>query len=351
MKKKIILISFITLAIVLLTFAFFWQKAAYNNGFYRKVLSQKNELKKQINLENVTSLACNTNSDIWIQQRDNPLTIITVNDSLNSQKETKILPPRYFNLKLRNYYYSNTDFSTMLTNESGDIARITKDKSEYFKVRYPKFDLSISSSPNTIFVRSFVRIKGQNRLQITKIKITDTASVLSSYILPKQIDGIFCADGRLNYDPENSRLYYMYYYRGEFLCLDTNLNLLYKAKTIDTVHVAKLGIKYYKESSTPSKATLKRTVTGVSRLVNHYFNVGNNNIYILSALKADNQSATDFLAKNTIDVYSAGHGNYLYSFDIPKYRETKLREFRIKGNNFYAFYKNNLVWYSLDELK
>lgn len=139
----------------------------------------------------------------------------------------------------------------------------------------------------------------------------------------------------------------MYFYRGLVLCLDTNLNLKYKLKTIDTVTKAAIKIGLYKEKLKDGSSISRITQTTPTELTNRYLTTYEDKIYILSGLKADNDLTTEFNKNQPIDVYSINNGKYLYSFYIPKYKEQKVNFFQIKKNKIIAIFGTNLVTFDL----
>src|SRR5690606_27633545 len=81
-------------------------------------------------------------------------------------------------------------------------------------------------------------------------------------LLQKQIDGIICTDGILVYDSEQQRLFYVYYYRNQFLCLNSTLDLLYRGNTLDTISRVKISI-------TSQNGSHERTLATPPRIVNN----------------------------------------------------------------------------------
>jgi hypothetical protein len=61
-------------------------------------------------------------------------------------------------------------------------------------------------------------------------------------VLKKQVDGIFCRDGLLIFNPKLKKLVYCYLYRNQFVVTDTNLKVEYVGKTIDTISRAKIKL-------------------------------------------------------------------------------------------------------------
>ncbi len=71
-----------------------------------------------------------------------------------------------------------------------------------------------------------------NSAILRKIDIDKRENVLlksradQRYVLRKQVDGLLCTDGYLQYSKQFHQLVYTYRYRNQFICLDTNLNVV-----------------------------------------------------------------------------------------------------------------------------
>lgn len=168
------------------------------------------------------------------------------------------------------------------------------------------------------------------------------------FLIKRKIDGNFCTDGLLKLDAKSAKLFYMYFFRGEFICLDTNMNLRYTAKTIDTIKIRPISTatisKFIgKNHSTSTK--LDKPITPVNRIYTLY----QNHIYLLSAIKADNENKADFRNNQIVDIYSQNNGNYLYSFYIPNYEGGKAQDLKIKDGFLYAVYKSQVVKFQLKD--
>src|SRR5690606_22443648 len=118
------------------------------------------------------------------------------------------------------------------------------------------------------------------------------------------------------------------YYIGEFLCSDTNLNLVYRAKTIDTVKNVDIESKV-KSSKIDNQSVQVLIHSKPPKIVNRYLTINDNKLYVLSRSISDNEHRSATKKNSSIDVYSIGKGKYLYSFYIPKYRNIKVQEFKI----------------------
>jgi hypothetical protein len=149
--------------------------------------------------------------------------------------------------------------------------------------------------------------------------------LLDPNLIKKQIDGIFCADGMLQYSKLLNRLIYTYYYRNEFIVYDTNLNLDYRGHTIDTFSIAQIKRAYV--SST------KTHVLTSAKLINSESRVCGNYLFIRSNLLAKNDIKRMLEINDIIDVYDLRNNKYKFSFTLPHYDpENMLREFWVYNN-------------------
>ena len=145
----------------------------------------------------------------------------------------------------------------------------------------------------------------------------------------------------MNFDHVTSQIIYVYNYRNQFLCLDTNLNLLYRSKTIDTVSQANIKVSGISSDNviTMSKPPL---------IVNKSSFVSNNFLFINSQLMADNDIVNFFKSSSTIDVYSMILKKYLYSFYLRDYDGLKIKDFIVSEKQLIATSGNNILVYKLE---
>jgi hypothetical protein len=148
----------------------------------------------------------------------------------------------------------------------------------------------------------------------------------------------FATDGFLYYDADSRQACYSYFYQNGFICMDTNLNLLVKARTIDTltkreIKVARVG----------SSLTMKQPPAFVNSV--GFLSAGK--LYLQSMLKADNELPLDYAENTVIDAYSVTNGNYIASFYIPPYKGNKPYMFNVIDKKLYATYGKTVVVYDL----
>ncbi|WP_152541986.1 hypothetical protein [Pedobacter sp. V48] len=285
---------------------------------------------------------------IYLKDYNNPVMQYVVDPLRGRIRKNKLVVPASFNMQGGNVNFDRLDTAIHMTNGIGQIAVMSDSGNQFWKLLGMSFDEPRSLSTGTLVVRSFVKNKSESHLELLKISLAQQVLVGKNYRLPPQVDGIFCADGWLHYDAKAARLYYMYFYRGTFLCLDTSLNLRYKAKTIDTVQWAKISINMYNQRLKNGTAVLRKSPVGLPTMVNKYFTVSENRVYIQSGLRADNESAASRRKQESIDVYEGNNGRYLHSFYLPKYQGLNMRQFEVTGHNLVAIYDQFLVIYRLE---
>lgn len=198
------------------------------------------------------------------------------------------------------------------------------------------FNLAMPLSP----VSSIFRVVDDHGKNILVKQLNDSLNKADN-ILEKQVDGIFCTEGSLEVEPRTNRLVYTYAYRNQFIVMDTNLHVLYKARTIDTVSHVNFTVGYI-----PSQRQI--TLSSPPRFVNKKTAVSGNYLFIHSALRADNDESSIYDAGSPIDVYSLLDGKYLFSFFLPDYQKHKIRDFRIVGNTLVALYDHYAYTYKLN---
>lgn len=159
--------------------------------------------------------------------------------------------------------------------------------------------------------------------------------------LVRQVDGLFCTDGTLLYDQELHTVVYVYYYRNEFICMDTLLNVRYRGKTIDTVSHARLKIARI-------KADKSIILASPPLVVNSQSCVSGNYLYVRSNLKATNETQELFDQLSAIDVYDLRDGTYQYSFYIANANGKKMDEFGVVGKTLVARHGQHVYTYRLD---
>lgn len=191
----------------------------------------------------------------------------------------------------------------------------------------------------------FIRALGKPDRQNILGKITTFTPHLDMKpgILQKQVDGIFCTDGMMQYNKTRNELIYLYRYRNEYIVLDTNLNVLRRQHTIDTTTRAKIEVKTIESSGSS-------TFSSPSRIVNRTSSISDNLLFVNSMLLAKNEHPKAHDNATVIDVYTLATGEYLFSFYIYDYKgREKLRMFSVLGDKLFALFDEHLQVWKLED--
>ena len=208
-----------------------------------------------------------------------------------------------------------------------------------FKVIPYRVDSMYYSEALPISFSSFVLKaydKGLRRDILVKKQSDSPYTKSAKEVLEKQIDGRFCEDGVLLYSRDLGRLIYIYYYRNQFMTLDTNLNLIYKRNTIDTNRYAKIKVERV-------NSAMSITLSTPHLFVNKNACIAYNHIFINSTQFSDTDDKKMFFLSSVIDVYDLSDGHYEYSFYLPKVHDSKMISFCIFKNRLIASYENHYV--------
>nr|WP_068887653.1 hypothetical protein [Pedobacter panaciterrae] len=348
MKKHIFYILLIGGFCGLLLFTLTFSREKHpNNGFNRNFIDVKLQQKKVLDLQSSSFIFIgSSDTGVLLRNFEHPTLMYRITKSSKNIDTISLKVPSDFNTTAAYTNITVLQPYSYLTNSSGSIIMLHKNIN--FKIPNTAFDQSCAISSNSIIVRVVKTNNGQKQRQLTKLVLSKGITIAKEFALPKQVDGFFCTDGQLSFNAKHSKLFYTYFYRGNFLCLDTNLQLLYESKTIDTVHRAKIKLGVTTSRFKDGTILESTILTDPSNLVNDFYTSNGDKIYILSALSADNEKVSIFDKKQSIDVYSEKEGKYLYSFNIPRYKGYKLDRFIVSDNSLSAIFNTFLVTYSIN---
>lgn len=189
----------------------------------------------------------------------------------------------------------------------------------------------------SFWIKSLSGSTGENILG--KVTAWKPYRVFKNDILQKQLDGVFCTDGMMHYDEGSNKLVYLYYYRNEFMVMDTSMNLLYRGNTIDTTYRAKI-----RPATIESENSM--TLSSPPYFVNKRSVVSDNWLFVNSNLLARNEHQKAFDSGSVIDVYDLTTGDYAFSFYIYHFKGVKkMSEFLVSGNKMVVRYGDVIrIW-------
>jgi hypothetical protein len=169
---------------------------------------------------------------------------------------------------------------------------------------------------------------------------TNALANLEPEILEKQIDGVFDVDGAMTSTPDHSSLLYSYYYRNEFIVLDSHLNIIKRQNTLDTVTTAQIEVTSLKEGQISE-------ILAPPAIINNSSSLEGSRAYIISNRLGKHENMDILNQASILDVYDWKKGTYEFSTYIHKTEREKIREIKVVDNLLYALVGNRLSVYEL----
>jgi hypothetical protein len=196
---------------------------------------------------------------------------------------------------------------------------------------------AVAMGPKTFALRSYSSASKSYELG----RKTPGGFVFHDALLEKQLDGLFCVDGKLFYNRQLSKLVYLYFYRNEFFVADSLFALNYRGHTIDTFSRVRLKVATIDGGRRSMTAAPPMVVNGLSCTDGAF-------LFVQSALLAKNEDEATFMGGATVDCYRLTDGKYMGSFHLPKYGGENLSGFQVAGERLFAVFGKYLVSFSLN---
>lgn len=332
------------LMLVLILYVFADKPNDQKNGFNRKLLPQVATLIGSLELSSPAYyIAGDADQHIYLGNYSASLHLLAVHQHLKDTQQLtlKISPQERYAWKLARVmvdspavYMVEGNTPALYSGKLDDLnmARFLP-QSCFFNV--------LQNISTTSFISRSIHIDSLGNKQniLAKIKTDSPYVKLGKDIVTKQVDGIFCTDGTLDYDKRTGKLVYLYHYRNEFVTLDTNLHVIYTGHTLDT--------------NTTAKIQVADMSTGISKFsappsyVNNSASIDDGKLYVLSSLLADNEDRQSRQHNEIIDVFSLDKGDYIYTLYIPLNGKERITDFIVKGNQLFALYEHTLNAYAI----
>lgn len=320
-----------------------------NNGFVRKWASEETiKPIKSIHLqEDLSIIAGVSDNSIFIAGKS-PTGILILNKVTNKKDTLAInlkypqdkIVPFYIKIDTPKLFLHLNNLETIIDgNFPNSKFRATQSNSGVFMKSVQISDtLALIKTPDTTF-----------KFQDLKIVNLNTGQTIRSTIL-RNIKGLnlgIANDGMILYDSQFHSIIYVEYFRNRIICLDTNLLIKYESQTIDTISSTSLNLaKEVKDDSTN-----KYVPSAARKLVNDASIIEQGKLFIISALRADNQDIINFNSNLNIDVYNTNNGEYIHSFQISKHKGKSVNSFIVKADTLYALFEKEINIYSLKSLQ
>ncbi|OQP62165.1 hypothetical protein A4R26_17955 [Niastella populi] len=307
------------------------------NGFERRFISTALIPRKHITFPVKPVKLIGMHSGKIFFQEEKPYEILTTTPSLDSLQAIKLELPANSNpgrsirmfMQGHHLYLACRNMPGIIDYNLNTGSVINHALSGYFNQE------AMSSTDNFI-----IRIKdrvSQSHL-FARLNLNKKDSMSEDNFSDRKTIGGFETAGLLYYDTATQQACYNYFYQNGFICMDTNLNLTLKARTIDTVTHRNIKVARVANSLTMKQPPQR---------INYNGSVNDGKLFLQSLLKADNEYELDFNENTIIDVYSLKNGSYKGSFYIPAYEEKKAHQFQVVNQKLYALYGKTVVLYDL----
>lgn len=278
------------------------------------------------------------NDHLYLGNTTAPLVLTTVDTLLKTKTEFKINPEKtvysfrnvQVNVKAPYFYLYDGDVPVIYRGKLPDPgARIISYNEAFFS------QLAVIDSVN-FGIRTM--LSGNEMYTIGSLHLTDPARVnLNPDILQKQTDGLFDSDGKLIEDPKSGNLIYTYFYRNQFLVMDSRLRLLRRLKTIDTISQAQVRGVVLSDGRRKMGAPPLQVNKNMTAIGGILFNQSN--------LRGKFEEKAAWKQASVIDCYCTDQQKYIGSFYIANRGKNKVAHLLATERYLYIISGNELVRY------
>ena len=201
------------------------------------------------------------------------------------------------------------------------------------------FVKSLQLSDSLVVIRGF--IDGSSKPVFMRIN-TRNGDQRSSDVLSEKADAGFSSDGILCSNTKKDRLFYVPYFENGIYGMDSNMKLLYKQHTIDTVFNS--GIQVTGRGT----GEMQKLYASAPRVkVNKRAFANNQFLFIESDLQADNEEEDAFRQYPVLDAYHLENGSYAGSFYLPVDKR-KVLSYYVNSGKLYVLLKDQVASYEMD---
>lgn len=348
MKTKtlfiLLILSVFSISTVVVLFLLSEHKVHRNNAFVRRYphhpISKKYDLPIKYNSYYISGFK---NNIVYLGNNTAPLHVLEVNlktkdtHHIQIRIETKGLAFRSLKVKMQPPYFFIMD---------GSIPKVFRGKIGDWKAHLwmtdkAYFNKAIPVDSNKIYISTTSSATQMSTLGLITKNETDSINIiLNPDILEKQIDGVFDVDGIMTMSPNRGTLGYVYFYRNQFMVIDSNLNLIQKQHTIDTVQKAQIKIAKLEDNQ---MSKMKTPPLMVNKLAFMY-----NNLLLINSNRLGKYEDKDMLKEaSIIDVYNWQKATYEFSFYLYHIGKESVKEFALLNNYLIALVDDKLSVYEI----
>jgi len=349
MKKPIILLlscAILSALIVVALYGFSNQHVRKNNSFLRIILKNPFSSISEMELKyNSYYIAGATENHVYLANITALLHLLVLNTKEKDTTGIALTDSAEITLKIKNlerlkfkrprisvmdpYFYIMDGVMPGLYR--GKLSEWEADSFMFDKAAY--FIDGIPFNSKSFAIKSISSLTDEQVLG--RVKADSPYVKFAPGILQKQIDGKFCTDGMLHYDRATGKLIYLYYYRNQYMVMDTSMNVLYRGNTIDTISHAQISGATISSERSYTMGTPPVTVNETSC-------VSNGLLFVKSPLLSKNEGEEAFKWQSAVDVYDLKDGTYKFSFYIPKFKGKSFRDFKVVENRLVVLYDQHL---------
>ena len=350
MKQKKIYITLLigticSIGIVTLLFAFsedmiHRQKDVFIRRYPHHPANQKHALDLGYNSYYIAGVE---NGKIYLGNHTAPLHMVVLDSTLKDTQHIKIrLDQMDFPFKTLQVKVDPPNFYMM----DGTVPAVFKGKTSDWKASLAMngkayFSWAEPIDTNTLIIRARSAATGENELGMVTLEDSTKAKLFPD-LLQKQIDGVFCTDGMLLFEKESRKMVYVYYYRNQFVVVDTDLRQEFIGKTIDTISKAQIDVGTINSKNA-------NTLASRSLLVNRQSSVYKNYLFVNSNMLGKYESEKMLDQARIIDVYDLKKNTYEFSFYLYDYLQNKMGSFQVHGNLLIAIADQYIVTHTLKQ--
>jgi hypothetical protein len=317
---------------------------AQKNGFSRKVIQKTIRVLGKIENKNkFLSIVGYHDNTVYLSTKI-PNKLVMANSRLSNQHALSLQSPN--SRKLSSRFEPEID-SSGIRLFAGNIPAVYyfKPDGTLFKTinNLPGvFTRSISVNQAAFILRIIQKRNGQFDAVFAKYNSLTKELVYEHGISAWHGDLGFSTDGLLSFDKLTGLVLYVELFSNKITAIDTNLRVIYKSHTIDT-------ISFNQANYNSMKLGGKKEFTNISpkRLVNSESCIDRGRLFVQSNLKADNETDETFSDNAVIDVYTVSDGIYKGSFYVPNDNGKKVLRFRVFQDLLVALYDDHVITYGV----
>ncbi len=335
---KIIVITVLSSSLVLGLFFYTDYKNHLPGSFIRLFPPHPiSEIKAKIPLaKDQYQFAGITKNYIYLNKKENPLEVLQLDYNLSKTDTIILKVPKTYKLNLSRTHITINDLGVFIADGTTPI--LLKGNTQNWKLKAVDlkdnyFNSATIIDTNILAITKLIPEKGR---LLGAINTNTLTTHINTWALEKQVDGFFCTDGYMHYNHELQKLIYSYYYRNEYMMMDKDLRVTARYRTIDTTATAKINISSIQQKDQHSLAMPPPIVNRRSHSQHHWF-------FNQSKTRAKNESQLRFKNRSVIDVYNLKTGTYLLSFYIAHIQGQALKDYRVKKNQLFILYPNQLI--------